>query len=189
MRGAEYEGAPPRPTGTNGRRWMWCLHLSIYRYLRKKVMSNRPQSCKRNAHPSHPLKPTTGPPRNPQMPTPRQSSRPPQGSESKGGMSLKGWWGKGGGSGVPEPPVGRCWRTQAGQPEGLLALSQAWVLESVGRGLPVSEAPSSLQKVHGARVSHCVLSAVEVSWRPTPGRGSGGKREGGPGGQMADSLR
>ena len=36
---------------------------------------------------------------------------------------------------------------RADQTKGVLALSQAWVLESVGRALPVFEAPRSLQKV------------------------------------------
>lgn len=101
-RGAQRGPAPPGPAGTHGRRWIRCLHLSIYRYLQKKVMSNRPQSCGRNAPPSHPPKLASGPPQNPKMPTPQQSRHLPQGSESKGGMSLKGRWGKGEGSGVPE---------------------------------------------------------------------------------------
>ena len=46
--GAQRGPAPPGPAGTHGRRWIRCLHLSIYRYLQKKVMSNRPQSCRRN---------------------------------------------------------------------------------------------------------------------------------------------
>ena len=69
-RGAQRGPASPGPVGTHGRRWIWCLHLSIYRYLQKKVMSNRPQSCRRNAPPSHPPKLATGPPQNPEMPTP-----------------------------------------------------------------------------------------------------------------------
>lgn len=33
--GAQRGTIPPCPAGTNGRRWIWCLQLSIYRYLQK----------------------------------------------------------------------------------------------------------------------------------------------------------